>query len=150
MNEVALPPISDPSIPLDPSLPPSSTLLQTFGEYLSQIDVTYDGLHYAFIKLDASKKEIQNIDALQQYLHLRIIDISENQINSLSPGLDVQNHLMYLNASKNKLTRLEHITFATKLGLKVLDLSNNELEEICQLTTWPSLLTLNLNSTCQS
>ncbi|KAI9179650.1 hypothetical protein H9P43_004978 [Blastocladiella emersonii ATCC 22665] len=118
--------------------------LEVISNSVSQIDRTPDGLHYAFIRLDASGKSLTSVDPLADFPHLRVIDLSGNALTTLNRGLAIQKYLLSLNTSGNKLTAVEDQVFGSKAYLSYLDLSSNEIAT-CATRAWPALVTLNFN-----
>ncbi|KNE67453.1 hypothetical protein AMAG_11916 [Allomyces macrogynus ATCC 38327] len=118
--------------------------LEIISSSVSQIDRTPDGLHYAFIRLDAPGKGLGSAEPLSGFPHLRYIDVSGNSLMTLARGLAPQKYLLSLTAARNKLAKVEDAVFASKEFLLYLDLSGNEIVE-CETTRWPKLATLNLN-----
>lgn len=81
---------------------------------------------------------------LSHYAHLRILDLSYNRLETLPPALP--RSLWDIRAAGNLLRSLEKNNTAYHWNLKVLDLSNNELERIVFINnTLLSLQTLNLS-----
>ncbi|KAI9220082.1 hypothetical protein BC828DRAFT_137621 [Blastocladiella britannica] len=119
--------------------------LESIAAGLSAIERTPDGLHYAFVRLEAAGKNLGSADALADFPHLRFMDISANPaITSLAKGLAPQLYLLSLTATGNGLTAVEDSVFASKKYLGHLDLSENMIGN-CQTTAWPHLQRLILN-----
>lgn len=88
---------------------------------------------------------LQNLDSqLSHYAHLRTVDLSYNRLESLPPSLP--RSLWDIRAVGNHLRSLDKNDTAYHWNLKVLDLSDNELEKVVFINnTLPSLQTLNLS-----
>lgn len=81
---------------------------------------------------------------LSHYVHLRTLDLSYNRLDSLPPALP--RSLWDIRAAGNQLRSLEKNDTAYHWNLKVLDLSNNELERVVFINnTLPNLQALNLS-----
>ncbi|ORZ41435.1 hypothetical protein BCR44DRAFT_1494941 [Catenaria anguillulae PL171] len=112
---------------------------------VSKVDRTADGKGFAFIKLDAAGKGMTSLDAISDYPHLRIIDVSKNGLTTLGKGLLGPTHLMTLVAAGNKLTSVDNTVFAKQKYLLYLDLSENEITK-CETTNWVHLARFFLNT----
>lgn len=88
---------------------------------------------------------MQGLDSqLSPYAHLRTLDLSYNRLESLPPSLP--RSLWDIRATGNHLRTLEKNDTAFHWNLKVLDLSDNELERVVFINnTLPSLQALNLS-----
>ncbi|KAI9140723.1 hypothetical protein BKA69DRAFT_1029249 [Paraphysoderma sedebokerense] len=117
---------------------------EIIGASISLIAPTSTGLSHAFVRLDVSNKEISTIDALAEFPHLRYIDLSNNKIATLIPGLTVQDHLLSLNLSHNKLQEISKEVFLKKAYLQQVNFSANEITG-SDLSTWMNLKWVNLN-----
>lgn len=92
-----------------------------------------------------SSKSLQDLDnQLSHYAHLRTLDLSYNRLESLPPTLP--RSLWDMRAAGNHLRSLDKNDTAYHWNLKVLDLSDNELERVVFINnTLPSLQALNLS-----
>lgn len=88
---------------------------------------------------------LQNIDGqFSHYAHLRTLDLSFNKLECLPRSLP--RSLWDIRASGNHLQSLDKNDTAYHWNLRVLDLSNNELERVVFINnTLPSLCSLNLS-----
>lgn len=88
---------------------------------------------------------LQDLDnQLSHYAHLRTLDVSYNRLESLPPALP--RSLWDLRAAGNHIRSLDKNDTAYHWNLKVLDMSDNELERVVFINnTLPSLQTLNLS-----
>ena len=113
---------------------------------LSNVSKTADNTGFAFIKLDAAEKELTDVyDLLQNFPHLRYINLSSNQLTSIGSIIHVP-HLLTLNLSKNQITSLQPFTLPHTLTfLQFLDVSENQIKELDPINA-PKLRKLNLNS----
>lgn len=92
-----------------------------------------------------SPDSLQGLDSqLSQYAHLRTLDLSYNRLESMPPALP--RSLWDIRAVGNHLRSLEKNDTAYHWNLKVLDLSDNELERVVFINnTLPSLQAVNLS-----
>uniref|UniRef100_A0A8C6WJW7 Oligodendrocyte myelin glycoprotein b n=1 Tax=Neogobius melanostomus TaxID=47308 RepID=A0A8C6WJW7_9GOBI len=95
--------------------------------------------------LNLSFNSLQSIGTqLSHYVHLRTLDLSYNRLDALPPALP--RSLWDFRATGNHLRTLDKNDTAYHWNLKVLDLSDNELERIVFINnTLPGLQTLNLS-----
>lgn len=124
---------------------------------------TGNGLSHAYVRLEAAQKEITDISIIKNYIHLRYIDISNNNLKDIS-ALNSLTHLLTLKADFNKLSsvKLEPLPYLQTASftnnrikstegishpkLEQLNLNKNEISEVRGLDSdkLPSLLTLEL------
>ncbi|XP_039987627.1 oligodendrocyte-myelin glycoprotein-like isoform X2 [Xiphias gladius] len=88
---------------------------------------------------------LQGLDSqLRHYAHLRTLDLSYNRLENLPT--DLPRSLWDIRAAGNHLRSLDKNDTAYHWNLKVLDLSDNELERVVFINnTLPSLQALNLS-----
>ncbi len=68
---------------------------------MSKISKTVDGASYAYTNLDLEKKALDDLgDSLRLFQHLRVINISKNNLRDLSELVYLP-HLVEVNASEN-------------------------------------------------
>ncbi|XP_040901454.1 oligodendrocyte-myelin glycoprotein [Toxotes jaculatrix] len=103
------------------------------------------GLQHNIRFLNLSFNSLQGFDSqLSHYAHLRTLDLSYNRMESLPPALP--RSLWDIRAAGNHLRSLDKNDTAYHWNLKVLDLSDNELERVVFINnTLPSLQALNLS-----
>uniref|UniRef100_A0AAQ5YY85 LRRNT domain-containing protein n=1 Tax=Amphiprion ocellaris TaxID=80972 RepID=A0AAQ5YY85_AMPOC len=103
------------------------------------------GLQHNIRFLNLSFNSLQGLDGqLSHYAHLRTLDLSYNRLDSLPPALP--RSLWDLRAAGNHLRTLDKNDTAYHWNLKVLDLSDNELERVVFINnTLLSLQALNLS-----
>lgn len=92
-----------------------------------------------------SSYSLQSLDSqLSHYAHLRTLDLSYNRLEHLPPALP--RSLWDIRAAGNHLRSLDKNDTAYHWNLRVLDLSDNELERVVFINnTLPSLHALNLS-----
>jgi hypothetical protein len=73
---------------------------------LSQLARTADGLSLAYVRLEVKGKGITSLDVLENYPHLRHLDLSDNQIESLKPLKSLE-YLVTVTFDRNAIQRLE-------------------------------------------
>eukprot|EP01116_Phalansterium_solitarium_P005623 TRINITY_DN1743_c0_g1_i2.p1 TRINITY_DN1743_c0_g1~~TRINITY_DN1743_c0_g1_i2.p1 ORF type:complete len:290 (-),score=54.57 TRINITY_DN1743_c0_g1_i2:819-1688(-) len=108
---------------------------------LSQLARTSEGISHAFVRLEIKSKDVTEIDVLENYPHLRFVDISSNKVESIK-GLNLLNNLIVVNVSNNALATLD---LSRKAYLQILNASNNRIAEVGSLDL-PLLRELNLNN----
>nr|XP_046244033.1 oligodendrocyte-myelin glycoprotein [Scatophagus argus] len=103
------------------------------------------GLQHNIHFLNLSFNSLQTLDSqLSHYAHLRTLDLSYNRLKSLPPSLP--RSLWDIRAAGNHIRSLDKNDTAYHWNLKVLDLSDNELERVVFINnTLPSLQALNLS-----
>ncbi|XP_028276419.1 oligodendrocyte-myelin glycoprotein isoform X2 [Parambassis ranga] len=103
------------------------------------------GLQHNIRFLNLSFNSLQGLDnQLSHYAHLRTLDLSYNRLETLPPALP--RSLWDIRAAGNHLRLLEKNDTAYHWNLKVLDLSDNELEKVVFINnTLLSLQDLNLS-----
>ncbi|XP_008274598.1 oligodendrocyte-myelin glycoprotein [Stegastes partitus] len=103
------------------------------------------GLQHNIRFLNLSFNSLQDLDGqLSHYAHLRTLDLSYNRLESLPPALP--RSLWDIRAAGNHLRTLDKNDTAYHWNLKVLDLSDNELERVVFINnTLLSLHALNLS-----
>ncbi|XP_067402442.1 leucine-rich repeat-containing protein 23 [Emydura macquarii macquarii] len=108
-------------------------------EGLSLLCKTGNGLAHAYVKLEAKEKDLTDISLLQNYMHLRYVDVSENQLRDLSP-LGSLTHLLWLKVDGNRLSsaRLPELPY-----LQIASFAHNHIRDT-EGITHPRLGNLNL------
>ncbi|XP_034024462.1 oligodendrocyte-myelin glycoprotein-like isoform X3 [Thalassophryne amazonica] len=103
------------------------------------------GLQHNIHFLNLSFNSLQGLDSqLSHYVHLRTLDLSYNRLESLPPALP--RSLWDIRAAGNHLRSLDKNNTAYHWNLKLLDLSDNELERVVFINnTLPGLKALNLS-----
>jgi len=111
------------------------------AESLSLLTKTGNGFGHAYIRLDIHGKEITDINILNQYIHLRYVDISMNNLKSVD-ALNSLSHIHTLKANKNMLksAALNELPY-----LQQADFANNKIASL-EGIEHDLLETLNLNS----
>uniref|UniRef100_A0A803THG3 Leucine-rich repeat-containing protein 23 n=1 Tax=Anolis carolinensis TaxID=28377 RepID=A0A803THG3_ANOCA len=108
-------------------------------EGLSLLCKTGNGLAHAFVKLEVREKELTDITLIQNFIHLRYVDLSDNLIRDLSP-LSSLNHLLWLKVDNNKLTSAG---MDELLYLQSASFANNQIKDTNGINH-PRLASLNL------
>lgn len=126
---------------------------------LSKIGKTVDSLGFAYFELTCVGKEVGSIEILEQYPHLRQIDLSKNSIqdvgslakleNVLKVNLSVNRiesiscwgvrglpYLLYLDLSGNMLTSLPRLNMK---GLREANFARNRITSCVEFQGHPSL-----------
>ncbi|XP_034403922.1 oligodendrocyte-myelin glycoprotein [Cyclopterus lumpus] len=103
------------------------------------------GLQHNINFVNLSFNSLQGLESqLTHYAHLRTLDLSYNRLETLPPALP--RSLWDIRAAGNHLRSLDKNDTAYHWNLKVLDLSDNELERVVFINnTLPSLRALNLS-----
>ncbi|XP_031179661.1 oligodendrocyte-myelin glycoprotein [Sander lucioperca] len=103
------------------------------------------GLQHNIHFLNLSFNSLQGLESqLTHYAHLRTLDLSYNRLETLPPALP--RSLWDIRAAGNHLRLLDKSDTAYHWNLKVLDLSDNELERVVFINnTLASLQALNLS-----
>ena len=119
-----------------PKEPQNPLKLDTIKKGLKNLSKTYNGLSYAYIRLDLKDKELDDIaEDLNNYIHLRDVDLSQNKFTHVNPVVNM-NYLVRLDASKNEINNINAFTFPDKLQfLQILNLRENKIKELSNLTT---------------
>lgn len=138
---------------------------EQFKEGLTTLSKTADNSSYAYVHLNASEKEIENVyEALQFYPHVRYLNLSTNQIkevphiekmhslllaelqsNTIESALftGLPNHLVYLQSLNLNQNRIKELPESLQLPrLKKLSLNENEITSLSFLEGHKSLVTL--------
>ncbi|XP_049597570.1 oligodendrocyte-myelin glycoprotein [Syngnathus scovelli] len=104
-----------------------------------------DGLRIDLRSLNMSHNRLLNLDGtLASYTHLRVLDVSHNHLRRVPDRLP--RSLWQLHAASNRILRLDKNDTVHQWNLRVLDLSNNNLERIVFINnTLINLCMLNLS-----
>ena len=99
------------------------------------------GLAHAYVKITATKLKLTSVELLEQYKHLRYVDVSQNYLSELGP-INHLRSLLWLKANNNKIIsgRLDEFPY-----LQVIDLSFNQIGSTLGIEH-PLLEQLNLNN----
>uniref|UniRef100_A0A3Q1FDW2 Leucine-rich repeat-containing protein 23 n=1 Tax=Acanthochromis polyacanthus TaxID=80966 RepID=A0A3Q1FDW2_9TELE len=117
---------------------------ETISEGLSLLSKTGHGLEHAYIKLVLKDKGLNdtNIAAISSYIHIRLLDVSNNHLTDLSPLASLI-HLLWLKVDNNAVASFKGQPFAQLPFLQLLSMAGNRLTDIDGLAA-PSLERLNL------
>lgn len=119
---------------------PATLDTNTIKKNLSMLGMTITRQH-AYLRVDLPELGLTSIDALRQYQHLQLVNVSKNQLRTLEP-LGVLRSLLHLNASFNLLIRPE--SFTAPDGLETVDMSYNMIGELGDWGVHKYLRELNL------
>ncbi|KAJ3331699.1 hypothetical protein HDU76_002457 [Blyttiomyces sp. JEL0837] len=110
--------------------------------HISLLARTGNGLSYAYTRLEIHGKNIRNIDILENYVHLRYIDLSDNSIKDI----DALASMEYLLAIDFHLNNIKTIpaSMDRRKYLQQANFSKNHITSI-DVVSWPMLAWLNLN-----
>ncbi|GFO13993.1 leucine-rich repeat-containing protein 23 [Plakobranchus ocellatus] len=122
-------------------IPPNPLTEDLVAESLSLLCKTGDGLAHAYVRLDVHERDITDIEILQNFIHLRYVDISKNSLKDITP-LSALTHMLTLKADENLLTtaKLDEMPF-----LQVASFSHNRIVTT-EGINHPLLEHLNLNN----
>ncbi|XP_067658479.1 leucine-rich repeat-containing protein 23-like isoform X2 [Haliotis asinina] len=122
-------------------LPANPLSEEIMAESLSLLCKTGDGLAHAYVRLDVHDREITDICKLNEFIHIRYVDVSKNNLKDISP-LCALTHMLTLKADENMLTsaKLEEMPF-----LQVASFSHNRINNT-EGINHPNLEQLNLNN----
>ena len=150
-----------------PKQPQNPLKLQMLKENLQNLTKTFDGLSYAFTKLDIHEKEldglgddisnytllrdfncsnniIPDINHLAKMTYISIIDASINVIKDISM-FNVEESFLYLQSLNLKQNKIKILPKMYAVYLTNIDLSENRISDCSQFTGLPKLKKLNLN-----
>jgi len=117
-------------------------------ECLTQLCKIGDGLAHAYVKMDCKERELTDITLMGQYIHIRYIDISTNNLKNID-SISSMTHMLSLKADQNllpsaALEELPYLQIASFSHNKIknteginhpmleqLNLSFNEITEVC-------------------
>ncbi|MEN2498962.1 MAG: Leucine-rich repeat-containing protein 23 [Marteilia pararefringens] len=109
---------------------------------IDMLQRTFDASSVAYIRLDCSRKSLKDISILENYQHLRFINLSNNQLEDVSP-VNICRHLLVLNVDNNLIETLE---LRDCLYMKVLSAAHNKLSKFSGMPVCvANLVNLNLN-----
>eukprot|EP00002_Diphylleia_rotans_P006787 TRINITY_DN1618_c0_g1_i7.p1 TRINITY_DN1618_c0_g1~~TRINITY_DN1618_c0_g1_i7.p1 ORF type:complete len:324 (-),score=88.23 TRINITY_DN1618_c0_g1_i7:91-1062(-) len=101
---------------------------EAIADGLSQLGRTADGKNYAYLSLSLPGKELSDLTPIERYPHLQIIDLENNEIQSLRPLANLK-ALVFLNVARNKISEI-HVKDELPLDLRDLNLSFNKLQSV--------------------
>lgn len=122
------------------TIPKRSLEVVDMPNCLSLLCKTDSGLAHAYVKLDAKQMKLTNIELLNQYEHLRYVNLSQNYLENVIT-LNKLRSLLWLKLNNNRLdsARLEKMPY-----LQVVDFSGNNIRNVLGIEH-PHLEQLNLN-----
>jgi len=107
---------------------------------LSRLERVGNGSDFAYVKFNGSQHELNEISVLSDYVHLRYIYLSSNQLAELGPLSSIK-QMLTLILDRNKI---EQFNLPKMNYLQVIDLSYNKINTFDGLDH-PMLKCLNLN-----
>jgi len=107
---------------------------------LSRLERVGNGSDFAYVKFNGSQHELNEISVLVEYVHLRYIYLSSNQLADVSPLSSIK-QMLTLILDRNKI---EQFNLPKMNYLQVIDLSYNKINTFDGLDH-PMLKCLNLN-----
>ncbi|KAJ3351281.1 hypothetical protein HDU83_009008 [Entophlyctis luteolus] len=116
---------------------------EMIGQHISLLARTGNGLSHAYTKLEMHGKSITNIDILENYVHLRYIDLAENSISDISSLASLE-YLLSINFHSNKIRKIP-ANLDRRKYLQQANFAKNMIDSI-EIVTWPMLAWLNLNA----
>lgn len=114
---------------------------EIIAKCLSRLERISDGTSFAYVKIDAPNQEINNLEILNEYPHIRYLNLSANRLTELAPIATLK-YLLYLQCDRNIL---EKIDLPLMEYLQIVDFSFNKIHSFEGLEH-PLLKILNLNS----
>ncbi|XP_029643750.1 leucine-rich repeat-containing protein 23-like [Octopus sinensis] len=101
-----------------------------------------NGLAYSFIKLDLSNRKITDISILERYVHLRIVNVSNNYLTDLK-AFNTLTDLLQLTANKNRIASimLEPCPF-----LQYISINNNRIKDVSEGISHPLIRYIDLSN----
>ncbi|XP_013766156.1 leucine-rich repeat-containing protein 23 isoform X1 [Pundamilia nyererei] len=115
---------------------------EIISEGLSLLCRTGNGLAHAFVKLNLQKRGLEDIAAINSYIHIRFLDLSNNHLTDLSP-LSSLTQLLWLKVDNNSVMCFKEQPFAQLTYLQWLSIAMNQLTDVDGLVG-PALESLNL------
>ncbi|KAJ3106107.1 regulator of ime2 [Phlyctochytrium bullatum] len=122
--------------------PPMPLTVEIVGQHISLLARTGNGLSHAYTRLEIHGKGITEIDILENYPHLRYIDLSDNNITDID-ALASMEYLLAIDFHSNRLKTLP-ANLDRRKYLQQANFSKNRLTSI-SVANWPMLFWLNLN-----
>jgi Leucine-rich repeat (LRR) protein len=107
---------------------------------LSRLERVGNGSEFAYVKFNGSQLELNDISLLSEYVHLRYIYLSSNQINDILPLSNIK-QLLTVILDRNTI---ESFNLPKMEFLQLADLSYNKINTFDGLDH-PRLKCLNLN-----
>ncbi|XP_014769222.1 leucine-rich repeat-containing protein 23 [Octopus bimaculoides] len=111
-------------------------------EGISSLRRTGSGLAYSFIKLDLSNRKMTDISILEKYIHLRIVNVSNNYLTDLKP-FNTLTDLLQLTADKN---RIASIMLDPCPFLQYMSINNNRIKDISEGISHPLVRYIDLSN----
>lgn len=122
---------------LETNISPEDNYNNEFETYVSGNNiVNYDRSKYDEVfnkvpknveNLSMSESKVKDLYPFYELKKLKYLNLSNNSIKTIPPGLSKLSNLKYLSLNNNKLKKIDANEFAGLKNLKVLDLRNNKL-----------------------
>merc|ERR550514_1216756 len=93
---------------------------------LSKIEKTIDGSGFAYTQMDCVGKRVGVIKVIEDYAHLRQINLSKNQVRDATPLKSVP-YILSLNLTTNQIKNIDGWEEGSLSSLLYLSLSENLL-----------------------
>ncbi|KAJ3092689.1 Leucine-rich repeat-containing protein 23 [Quaeritorhiza haematococci] len=126
----------------EPALVSKTLTSEMVTEGVSLLARTGNGLSYAYTRLELHGKGITDLLLLEQYPHLRYLDLSDNALRDIN-ALAALEYLLSLDLSKNQLKSIPAALEKRKY-LQQANFSKNQIETI-EVSSWHMCSWLNLN-----
>jgi len=110
---------------------------------LSRVARTAEGSNSAYLQLDASNLQVEDISVLESYQYLQKVDLSYNRLEDVS-ALNCVRDLVEIDVSHNRLRKLLDFD-PPKVNLRKADYSSNSIKTIGCLNDYICLSELNLS-----
>ncbi|KAI9202928.1 uncharacterized protein BJ171DRAFT_600383 [Polychytrium aggregatum] len=124
------------------SAAPGALTAELVGQNLSLLARTGNGLNHAYTRLEIHNKDITNLDILENYPHLRYLDMSDNRISDID-ALSSLEYLLSLDLHSNSL-RVIPAAIDKRKYLQQANFAKNSIERI-DVVSWPMLGWLNIS-----
>ncbi|KAL3899412.1 MAG: hypothetical protein SGCHY_002068 [Lobulomycetales sp.] len=115
---------------------------EVISKGISLLAKTGNGLSYAYTKLELHALELTGIQILENYPHLRYVNLSENRLIQ-ADGLENLAYLLSVDLSNNDIESVS-ASLSNMAYLQVANFSKNKIKSF-EATSWPMIKWINLN-----